>query len=331
VIDSSDKGEEWVVQVTKRNLVSLNPEIELVQNISQVSNSELIIHLVPLITEKIPVFIAVPKGEPPEGYQFLNVWPQKLSHTVSGPEEDVKRLQEVGLDWHFDLSSITKDELDALKSEDVVAKDEVSFVVPENWKKVEIPFLNDAVQHINGPEARHLRIDFLRKELLPIEEPVSVRLFYPMSTIDTLNPETLFLKEGGLLKKTNGVMIVERPLYVNEVSRSFLDLVRNRIEIVVVPMLKNGDLTFRWDIQFIDPHALEETYVSRLLSKEHPSEPHLGGANLLKQHILQQEQYLRLRFRDYMQKFRLFRMKGEFFSMSISSENGKVILQETKS
>ncbi len=83
IIDASNKGDEWIVQVSKKNLVGLNPDIDLLRNITQVTHNEFIIKLSRLITDKIPVMILPPIGEPPQGYQFLDIWPQRLTHTVS--------------------------------------------------------------------------------------------------------------------------------------------------------------------------------------------------------------------------------------------------------
>ena len=106
VLDASDKGDEWIAKISKNNIVSLNPDIHLLHAIQQVSHPELIVRLCPLVTRKIPVFVQPPQDEAPEGYQFLDVWPQKLYQTVSGPEDEVKKLQEEGLELDFDLTQI---------------------------------------------------------------------------------------------------------------------------------------------------------------------------------------------------------------------------------
>ena len=234
VIDAADKGDEWVVQITKKNLVSLNPDVELLHNISSVSHSEFVIHLCRLVTEKVPVLVLPPRGEPPEGYQLLDVWPQKLYHVISGPEEDVKRLQEQGLEITFDISSITKEELDLLRSDEYGDTDEVSFYVPESWKRVEIPFLNNSTQMLNGQDAKNLRIDFLREDLMPIEEKIPVRIFYPPNLLNEFNPQTLSIIPSEYVTIDNKVALINTRLYVKDVSKLFLDIVRNRMEILSI-------------------------------------------------------------------------------------------------
>ena len=329
VIDAADKGDEWVVQITKKNLVSLNPDIELLHNIVSVSHTEFVIHLCRLVTEKVPVIVLPPKGEPPEGYQVLDVWPQKLFHIVSGPEEDVKSLQEQGLELSFDISSITKDDLDALRGDEFGDADEVSYFVPESWKRVQIPFLNNVYQTINGQEARHLRIDFLRKEFMSIEERVPLQLFYPPNMSKDLNPETLAIGPSSIVTISNGIPYISVPLYVNEVSKLFLDLVRDRIEVVLVPVKRNQTLTFRWQVQFVDPNQLEESYVTLTLAGGQDSEINSQVALLLwKQQLAQRERNLRQRFRGYMEKFRLYFEKDVPFLIEASVKDGKVIIRE---
>ncbi len=103
---------EWYTTITRRNLISLNPEINLTKGITRVSPTNVHIRLTKLVSEKIPIFITQPIGEAPKDYQFLDVWPYQLSLNVSGPEEVVKRLKAKGIRLTFDLSDITKADLD---------------------------------------------------------------------------------------------------------------------------------------------------------------------------------------------------------------------------
>lgn len=329
VIDAADKGSEWIVQVGKKNLVSLNPDIDLIRNVTQVSHSEFLLQLCPLITEKVPVYILPPRGEPPEGYQFLDVWPQKVYHTISGPEEDVKILQEQGLEITFDLNNITKEELDLISAQKESGNDEVSYPVPDSWKKIEIPFLNNLQQDINGAEARQLRISFVKQELLPLEKAISVRLFYPLSTITRINPSTLQLLVNQTFTLQDQIPVLARPLFVSGVSRLFLDIVKDRLEIVILPPQGNEEY-LRWSVQFIDPQQLEETYVTLLLATNRDTDGNQSLSQLAKQHQTQREQLFRLRFREYMERFRLYVGSGEPWMMQARVINGKVVVEEKK-
>src|SRR5208282_1908884 len=153
-----------------------------------------------------------PKGEPPEGYQYLDVWPKRVMQVVSGPEEDVTELKAKGIQLTFDLGEISQSDLDSIMPTDSKHPDEVSYYIPENWKKIQIPFLHDAKQELNGPEARHLRIDFLKKELLDLGLSLPVTVFYPLANSNLVNPETHPLEPGEGLELRHDIVVVAKPL-----------------------------------------------------------------------------------------------------------------------
>ena len=318
-----------MAKITKNNLLCLNPDVHLIHAITQLAHSELCMRLCPLVMAKIPVFVRLPKEEPPEGYLLLDVWPQRLYHVISGPEEDVKKLQEEGLELNLDLSSITSEQLDALKGEGP-GEDEVSFFVPDSWKKVRIPFLHDAVQTINGQEARQLRIDFLHKALLPIDGPIPVRLFFPHSTLAELNPSTLEVMPDVAVQRDYGVAYINQKLFVSDVSRLFLDIVRDRLELTVVPVQKEGKTSFHWDVQFVDPHQLEEAYVTIALSSECDADSHTTNGKAFRQHLLEREQHFRTRFQNYVRNFQLYKAKDVPLALSISVDHdGHVLIEDS--
>ncbi len=47
LLDATDKTSPWVVHITKKNLISLNPDIDLIHHITQISHTEFILKLVP--------------------------------------------------------------------------------------------------------------------------------------------------------------------------------------------------------------------------------------------------------------------------------------------
>ncbi len=94
---SSIDHAEWIVQITKKNLISLNPSIDLHNHITQVSNNEFVIKISRLITAKVPITINKPVGEPPQGYEYLDIWPQRLQQTITGPEGKSKKYGKMGL------------------------------------------------------------------------------------------------------------------------------------------------------------------------------------------------------------------------------------------
>ena len=208
VIDAKDKPQEWIAMITERNLVSLNPDFDPVKMVSRITPVEMIVRQSKLVTEKIPVSITHPIGEAPKGYQFLDIWPYQLSITVTGPEDAVKRIKNRGLKITFNLNDITHEQLDALQPPDQTERsDEVSFLVPESWKKISLPNLSDVPMEIDDPLAKSLRIDFSRQDLLPIGFSIPVTVFFPPKFSSTINPETYTLATNDFICKKNGIKL----------------------------------------------------------------------------------------------------------------------------
>src|SRR5262249_32729589 len=140
------------------------------------------------------------------------------------------------------------------------------FQVPDSWKRVQIPFLHDMKQEINSPEAKNIHIDFLRKDLLPLDREVLIRVFYPLPTLNQFSPESHPLMPGEGVIKKEGVFAITQPLFVDEVSRLFLDVVRDYIEVVIIAAQKEPHEPLQVSVNFIDPRSLEEVYLQSLLS-----------------------------------------------------------------
>lgn len=312
---STADSDEWIVQITKKNLVSLNPSIDLLQHITQVDHTDFVIKLSKLVTAKIPVIIEFPKGSAPQGYEFLDIWPQSLMQTVSGPEEEIQQLKEEGLELTFDLNEISKSDLDAVKTASTGHNDEISFPIPKKWKQVPIHFRN-SFEELNDPEASNLRIDFLRKEMIAFDKEIPIRLFYPLDDLEVLNPKTLSLELNNDIQKQNDVSIFKRPLFAKEVSRLFLDIVRNSIEIVIVTAPKSKREFLAWSFQFINPHDLEETYVAFSLANSTNNKSNSAPKK--------KEEMLRKRFRDYMQRLTLYLTESKKLHLKNTVEGNQV-------
>lgn len=298
VLDAKDKSQEWIAQITQKNLNSLNPSFDPVKMIARVQPVEMIIRPSKLVTERIPILVTQPIGEAPKGYQYLDVWPLQLSISVTGPEEAVKRLKSRGLKLTFNLNEISKSELDALSAAQKGESDEVSYFVPQAWKKIVLPQLSETPVDIDDPQVANLRIDFSRKDFLPIDFPIPITVFYPPKYSLTLNPETYTLATNDFIIKKNGIKIFNAPLYAQGVSRLFLETVRDRIQMVVIASPKSERETLLWNAQLMYPHELEDRYVTKAMAD-------LGDqVSDMQQQLL--EDYLRNRFRSYMNRFRLY-------------------------
>lgn len=305
LIDATDidlNREDWVVVLKKNNLVSLSPDIDLAHNINDVAHTELILKINRLITAKVPINIVPSSDEAPEGYELLDIWPQKLMQTLSGPEDAIQNLKIHGLELVFDLNQITRAELDALQSAHLnKQEDEISFYVPNNWKEVAIPYHNNALEEINDPAAQYLRIDFLKKEILPFEKEIPLRAFFPLKNLAEINPKKYSFATSEKVKQREGVYTFNQNLYTQNVSRFFVDIIKPYVEIVIVASPKKEREILEWSIGVVAPQELEDVYVAYLIGdkKEENEKAH----PLFKQ---LQEPLLRKRFRDYLQKLTLY-------------------------
>jgi len=316
--------DDWIVQISKKNLVSLNPSFDLLHHVTQVSHTEHVIKLRQLITDRIPISIVVRDETPPEGYEYLDHYPQHLTQTLSGAEEEIQKLKEDGLELVIDLNEITKSDLDGIKSSHQnLQDDEVSFPIPAKWKKVVIPFHNNASEEINDPEAAHLRIDFLRKETLPVKNEIPIRVFYPVKYITTLNPSTSSLEASAQVHHKNALYYFLPPLFARGVSRLFLDIIRENMELTIVAAPKNERDYLQWSIDVIDAHELEDTYVAFLVANARNNK---NVASVSKN----REILLRKRFRDYLQKLVLYTSPEQRLHLQNTLEGDKIkVLSET--
>jgi len=311
-IDASGKSDEWVAIVDKKNLVTENPDLQLDKAVSRVTPLTMIVRPSKLVTEKILVTVTEPSGEAPKGYQLLDVWPYQLNLTVNGPEETVKKLKNRGLSLTFNLNDITQEELDALLTSKKQGQvDEVSFFVPNAWKKISVPQISETPLEIDDPQAKSLRIDFARQELLPVNAAIPVSLFFPPKFSQVLNPQTVQIASGELITTTNGIKVITAPLMASGVSHLFLDIVKDMLELVIVASPKTERENLLWNIQFMYPQELEDRYVAKALASS-------------KDETTAREDYLRNRFRNYMNRFRLYAPNRKKLALKIELQGNAV-------
>jgi len=318
------KRGEWIASIGRKNIRSDNPDMNVSQGISRVSQQNFIIKLTKLVTEKIPIIITQPIGEAPGGYQFLDIWPYQLFITVSGPEDLVKNLKSRGLKLTFNLNDITRNQLDELGSTTTKKhSDVVSFFVPNHWKQIALPLLSSTPIEINDPDAKYLRIDFLRYEMLKLDSPVPVSLYFPPSIAGTLNPAKVTLTPNNLVENRSGIKMITNTLYAKGVSALFLDVIKNMVEIsVIVKPDEEGCL--KWSIQFINAHDLEERYIRFLKSDVSDKE-----VRDLQPQV--RDEYLRNRFRSYMHRFQLYKSANEALEICPKLQGNSILITEAKS
>lgn len=317
VIPADGKQESWIAHIDKRNLVNTNGEWDFKKQITDVSAHDLFIHLTKLVTEEVPITILNPIGDPPQGYQFLDVWPKFLIQKVSGPQEEVQAIKEKGLEVVFNLNKISKEDLDVLKNLQHSKQDEISFMVPNDWKEVAIPFQDNVLVPINDPRAEFLRMDFLKQELLPLGDRLPIALFFPLKYSKTLNPETYTLALGPLVEQKNGLKLLNLPLYVKDVSRLFLEVVKDHMQLSIIGAPKSVQEELNWSITFIDLQKMEETYIAQSLK-------FLGHEEESKQ---MKEDHFRARFQNYLEELVLYLEDERPLSLKALLEADTITLQ----
>lgn len=301
VIDAGNQPQdEWVVTLTKRNLISLSNELNLQSEVSKVSHGSFIVKLVNLSQEKIPVFITQPIGEAPKGYQYLDIWPYQLFISVSGPESAIAKLKARGVKLTFNLNEISKSELENLISNhQLQSQDVVSFFVPNDWKQILLPTISDYPLTIDDPDAKFLRIDFIRSELIPIGNAIPISIFYPPRLLESPSMLNYKFNPSSILNIKNQTPLINLPLYAKGVSDLFVQVVKDNIEIVLTFPQKFDSKFLDWSVAFVNPKVLEDHYVSLILSDINDDE-----SKQLQPEVRQK--YLRNRFRNYMNRFQLF-------------------------
>lgn len=316
---STAPQDEWIVSISKKNLVSLNPNIDLANNITGVDHTEFVIKLSRLVTAKVPVQILPPIGEPPAGYEYLDFWPQKLTQTLSGPEEEIQALKARGLELTFDLSEITPEELDKIQSaSNNFHDDEIRFLVPSKWKQVLVPFHNNALEEINDPEAQMLRIYFLRKQILPVEREIPLSIYFPAATSDTINPDTVKIVPGKYVHIRNSIPLFTVPLYVKDVSKLFLSIVRDNLQISIIAAPQREREILEWSLEVINPSELEDTYVAFLITNLSTGKGTQAAVPK------KREMLIRKRFREYLQRLTLYTSPEQKLHIESAIEDNKL-------
>jgi len=320
IIDATGHEGDFIASITKRNLISTNPDFNLSRGVSKVSHKNFIVKMASEVEARVPIIVTQPIGQPPKGYHFLDIWPYQLYITVKGPEDVVNRLKSQGLKLTFNLNDVSREALDEIQTRKTSThSDVVTFVVPKHWKQVSIPALSNTPLKINDPAASHMRIDFVRYELVPLTHPIPISLYFPPNQT-SISPQKVTLSNTGLVEMKGGQRVVAGPLFVKGVSELFVEIVSNMIEIVVPVQPKMDGGTLDWSVQFISPKKLEDNYVRAVLADTNPDHQRSFNPRM-------RESYLRNRFRSYMQRMQLFDKEYKPLDLKPVLQGNKVVLQ----
>ena len=123
------------------------------------------------------------------------------------------------------------------------------------------------------------------------------------------------------MKEINGIEMIQKPLYAKGVSHLFVQLVRNLLQISITVNPRTEAEPLDWSVQFMNIRNLEDHYVTTLMSDSSDE----GIYNMLPS---LREEYLRNRFRNYMNNFQLYNSDDSKFNLNIELSDGKIILNE---
>ena len=321
ILDATDKSGLWTATVTKKHLNSLNSALIVADAIEHISPCHLSLQFTRLITEKIPVTIAPPSGRAPRNYQYLDVWPPHLYLTLSGPQKMIEQLKAKGLSLAFDLDRISKEELENHGLNGDGTTDEISFTVPDAWKKILVPGISEHPLEIDDPGASLLRIDFIHSGLLPLAKSIPIHLYFPPDHSMTMNPETYSKIFGGIVQHVHGLAMITKDLYVKGVSQLFLQVVQDVLQVTVLMAPKTQQRYLEWSLDIVHPRVLEDRYVQLLMADSSPNPQEEMPTN-------KREEYLRGRFRSYLSHLLLYRNAEAPFDLKIELEGNAVRIEE---
>lgn len=321
LIDANLLKDESITTIEKKHLVSLNPELSVARHISKVNPKNLLIKLVPMSEEKIPVYVTKPIGQPPRGYKFLEIWPYHLNLSVSGPEEAIKKLKARGLKLTFNLNDVSKHELERLVTKNP-DRDILNYYVPDEWKMIQIPSISEKPLEINDPDAKLLRIDFVKSKNMPINTQIPIQLFIPPNAKHSINPNNINIAKNELIDQRKNVKVLTRPVYAQGVSELFVSLVKDHLCLTINIADNFSESTeFDWSVQLINPQKVEDEYVSEIMRDYFDDE-----IKELKPAL--REEYLRNRFRNYMNRLQLYTESGEKLKLNIALKGKEIQIQE---
>lgn len=180
---------------------------------------------------------------------------------------------------------------------------------------------NVMVRLVNLPRGKAVESFHEDHDLLLLDQPLPVALFYPPNLLHALNPLTLTLSSGGAIEQASGLYLFRYPVAIKGVSRIFFDVVKDHLQFVIVAGLKKEYDSLPLSLQVIDPQKLEDIYI-QYLSHETSEE----AAREIQEEL--REEYLRNRFRDYTMKMQLFHPDGTSFDLQAVSRGNTVQLQE---
>lgn len=314
IIDAAGQPNQWTAVIDKKTLMCKDKTIDLNKAIDRVTPIEISIRNTRRITEKVPILVPPPSGESPKGFQYLDIWPDHLYVTLTGPEKIIKKLKMKGLILQLNLNDISQSDLETFQRE--TQNDEISYAVPDSWKKVMAPQISDDSIEIDDPSAKNLQLIFSREDYLFVGNTFPINIYFPPKHSAILNPETLTIAPNDFVMKRNGIKVLKMPLYTQGVSRRFLEIVKDMLQISVVAAPKTERASLLWSAQFINPLDLETRYVAKAIAENQDDYLDILGTA--------REDYFRNRFRQSMNRFRFYNADHQKLNLKIQIQGTSI-------
>lgn len=323
LIDANYLNEESVTTIEKKHLISHNPELSIARHINKVAPKNLLIKLVPLAEEKIPVYVTKPIGQPPRGYKYLEIWPYHLNLSVSGPEDVIKKLKARGLKITFNLNDISKHDLERISAKAPANRNVISYFVPDEWKMIHIPTISERPLQINDLDASLLRIDFIHSLDIPINTQIPVQVFVSPNTKQGYTASSLSLTGNQIVEQKKGLKVLANHYYTQGVSELFVNLIKDHLCLTINLSTDSANTpNIDWSLQVINPQKIEDQYVAEII-KDYLDDEIKDLKPILR------EEYLRNRFRNYMNRLQLYTKTGEKLKLDISLKGKEIAINDT--
>jgi hypothetical protein len=320
VLNAEGKTTDWAPKISRYDLTTTNPDINLSRDVSKVEHGPFKLDVMRMQTAKISILIAKPDGTPPAGYQYTGVFPKKLWATVQATEKELSTLKERGLHIEFDLNKISKKELDEIEAHHVQKKEIILYTIPNSWKKVRLPFAPYSQVEIDDERAQNLKITFLRTHLIPLEKHLPLSIYFGNLDTTKYNPQTIQLKGNEYVVEKNGVYFLKESLFAKNVSKRFLDVIKNNLQVVInIEEDEEGSPILKWNFNVVNPKHLEQMFYKKILLEEFDHEK-----NILEDEG--QKQLFRYQFYNFLRHFEIYTAPNCLLDLDLKLENNEVVI-----
>ena len=264
----------WPVKITLQQVIGIAPIPR--GHILEVSHEPLLLQFAQETTAQIPVYLHV-HNSLSNKYCYLSVSPQTLSHTVTGPQQEIEALKQSGLHLNIPLDSTLIPELDLLFRRGTC--EEMAYPLPEAWKTVSLPFGK------NSQITEEITLYFIHHRKIPLPRKVPVRC------IPQPNKKMTYA-DSPILAFQHGQPCLDLALFLDKGTEAFAAAIMPYLECVV--LLPDMDSKAEWYVRVSNPELAQRQYIDTKLQEQSTNQP-------------EQREYHAARFSDYFKNLLLVR------------------------